>query len=644
NLPSGYTPPEVSTPHFNVRRAKETDDYVILVDSSWNVQYTVGKEEVQRIINRIILEFLPDNATASLLVYSKELKSLVENIKLDEFSNRKNLVESLETELNSTNIEDGQALGKALFKITQMENREGVSVVLLTNGDEDMTPFVTSHSVKAAIVNSGIRINTLLFGSQHKNKIQDLASITGGKLFIVETKKWDFNMASLVSAAVLQALVSTSNQEEYTHQKRHSCLNLKTRGQQSSSSNNHRLWAEIGKWEIIPLSTFLQTQIILIRAYVTTKSDIFALEGWTITSKDDIPRISIFANLKDRSNVITGQKMNATVYCPGNKVQFVALRDDGLGADLSANDGVHSGHFTDFQGNGSYHVEVAVLVEDGDFVKSLLKERIQNIPEPQVITTPPKRYRNKHSLRIQRSCYAGSFYLKHNLHSSKGNSFPPSRVSDLQVTKVQQNQSTLNVTLQWTAPGGKLDTGQVAYYNFRRSFNMSTLRTNFHSADNLTKDHLVGGELEPKERGQKQSAVFQILVVPYDYQEMFISMKSLNDEKNESPTSNIVPVYFEVTPPETTTTEFIDITSTESTTSENTDASTTTTIVTTNEITEENVVGLNLPVILLVSVFGSLSLLSLILISIFVLRVRKRKLSEPIRHEPRFESPRETTP
>ncbi|XP_076327061.1 uncharacterized protein LOC143233984 isoform X2 [Tachypleus tridentatus] len=79
----------------------------------------------------------------------------------------------------------------------------------------------------------------------------------------------------------------------------------------------------------------------------------------------------------------------------------------------------------------------------------------------QLVITLPEYYSNNHSHRIQRCCYAGTFYLKHNLHRIKEILLPPSRVSDLQVLNVQQHQITLNVTLEWMAPGGKLDNGRV---------------------------------------------------------------------------------------------------------------------------------------------------------------------------------------
>ncbi|XP_076327062.1 uncharacterized protein LOC143233984 isoform X3 [Tachypleus tridentatus] len=87
----------------------------------------------------------------------------------------------------------------------------------------------------------------------------------------------------------------------------------------------------------------------------------------------------------------------------------------------------------------------------------------------QLVITLPEYYSNNHSHRIQRCCYAGTFYLKHNLHRIKEILLPPSRVSDLQVLNVQQHQITLNVTLEWMAPGGKLDNGRGWYREEKES-------------------------------------------------------------------------------------------------------------------------------------------------------------------------------
>lgn len=122
--------------------------------------------------------------------------------------------------------------------------------------------------------------------------------------------------------------------------------------------------------------------------------------------------------------------------------------------------------------------------------------------------------------------------------------YPPGRVTDLRVERVVDSSS--EIKLSWTAPGGDYDKGKAAEYEIRC----------YTSRDALTNDNFIKQGIrvhpsitpEPEAYGVRQSCV---VAVPWANDYFYYGIVAIDSAQNRGKVSNLVSVYIKESPTST---------------------------------------------------------------------------------------------
>ncbi|XP_078700756.1 calcium-activated chloride channel regulator 3A-1-like [Branchiostoma floridae x Branchiostoma belcheri] len=235
---------------------------------------------------------------------------------------------------------------------------------------------------------------------------------------------------------------------------------------------------------------------------------------------------------------VCGLNADVTVFITEPTGQEVSLNmsDNGIGADMLANDGIYSTYFSGITQNGRYNVRVQVsgrVLIDGNCLAGVGESW-----DPFSGTTSSSSD-DGYYVEIDRVVSLGSFQVTNLIPME--DYFPPSRVTDVQVDTSAGGQDT--VVLQWTAPGGDLDNGQASHYEVAVSNNITTLLQDFDSAVSVQPQHCTDQAdcvlTNPSGSGAQEQLVFTI---PDEFsgETVYIALRGVDEMGNMGEISNIV--------------------------------------------------------------------------------------------------------
>lgn len=122
---------------------------------------------------------------------------------------------------------------------------------------------------------------------------------------------------------------------------------------------------------------------------------------------------------------------------------------------------------------------------------------------------------------------------------SGGYDYPPARINDLTVTRV--NRKDRKVSLSWTATGSNLDNGRASSYEIRYHTNGTALVLNPKKGMLVKKDMLGDTSGRPKEAGQVETVTVQF---PAKMKWVAIMLRSIDENNTAGEFSNMVTTYF----------------------------------------------------------------------------------------------------
>ncbi|KAG7492191.1 hypothetical protein MATL_G00011840 [Megalops atlanticus] len=165
------------------------------------------------------------------------------------------------------------------------------------------------------------------------------------------------------------------------------------------------------------------------------------------------------------------------------------LLDDGVGVDVTRDDGVYSAYFFRYSKNGRYSVKVEVEgVEDSVSVKTDVTGNTIPIQSSYIDINgtihpgaPSGGGLNETTSALgnfSRTLSGGAITVSQVPPNPQQN-FPPGRVTDLTASLTNQSQANESVVLEWTAPGEDYYVGTVSSYDIRFSLVPISLRNNF---------------------------------------------------------------------------------------------------------------------------------------------------------------------
>ncbi|XP_054924906.1 calcium-activated chloride channel regulator 1-like [Dermacentor andersoni] len=249
------------------------------------------------------------------------------------------------------------------------------------------------------------------------------------------------------------------------------------------------------------------------------------------------------------------------------------LFDSGDDPDVSSNDGIYSGYFTQFTGAGRYSVFAYIY---GDS-KTRHAHRIAGFPPESSITVHnrprpeglpqinisafeplPANYTPTDDLlediestpRFQRVVAGGSFKVDSNLNQAD---VPPARISNFQSAggHVQKDRTPI-ITLKWTWPGAHMTNGKATSVEIRGGTDEDGVFSDFDRQELLSS--VVKGNLEPLPAGSKHMVAISLprrwATAPHGndsfYLTAYLAARVLNADGLKSKRSNVVRVMFKI--------------------------------------------------------------------------------------------------
>ncbi|KAG2461518.1 CLCA1 regulator, partial [Polypterus senegalus] len=170
----------------------------------------------------------------------------------------------------------------------------------------------------------------------------------------------------------------------------------------------------------------------------------------------------VYAEVSKGYLPVLGAKVTASIESDTNKEEFQLL-DNGAGADIIKNDGVYSGYFFKFSGNGRYSLKVkAQGIEKVTRLSFRKGARAYYIPGyhengyifPNPQKPPVSEEDHQSDLGSFTRTTSGGVLVVTGMIGLQSPSFPPCQITDLDA-----NIEGEQVSLSWTAPGEHVDQG-----------------------------------------------------------------------------------------------------------------------------------------------------------------------------------------
>ncbi|XP_077980969.1 calcium-activated chloride channel regulator 1-like [Glandiceps talaboti] len=299
-------------------------------------------------------------------------------------------------------------------------------------------------------------------------------------------------------------VIDSSNQDQYNADESLKMITIRIPGT-----------AKSGRWTYVITNPSSRRQVVnvgseskLVQDQVKPIIVTSRLSAAGVNFTEGLSPLIIYAQVKAGYQPVINASVTAIVDKGSDKQDVVKLFDNGAGADITKYDGLYSAYYFGFTGDGRYSVQIRVENTDGSAQlrtsgrsdSPAFNIRKGRLSEPTYETTDS----------FNRATSAGTFEVSnYDERMMTSDVFPPSRVIDLQVVSVSNNDKT--VTLQWTAPGGDYDQGRGAEYDLRLSEDIDVLYDDFETATRLDNSSVVEGDLlTPLPAGAKERVTIKI--------------------------------------------------------------------------------------------------------------------------------------
>ncbi|KAH9372386.1 hypothetical protein HPB48_006684 [Haemaphysalis longicornis] len=292
----------------------------------------------------------------------------------------------------------------------------------------------------------------------------------------------------------------------------------------------------------------------------------------------------IYAEVSKGPHAVLHARVTATVIRPQKPGPIeVELFDDGLGADVTANDGIYSAYFTQFEGTGRYSVTARVVSGRNSVIAKGRKAAgrmqlgsgaiqggkkgavtsvmgtVEGIPlnrfvyvDEDIAVAEPWLVSSDDAPVFVRYAEGGSFRVSRNIDEA---SIPPGSINDLTVEDAFiVDNSTRIIILSWTCPGAHLNSGNASRIELRATTHLADLVDDFNSAVDISANATEHGIISAAPVGSKQTVT---LCLPDELwstaqnesrPDFYIAAKVWNQNGLQSGASNVVRVTFERPP------------------------------------------------------------------------------------------------
>ncbi|KAJ8047303.1 Calcium-activated chloride channel regulator 1 [Holothuria leucospilota] len=289
----------------------------------------------------------------------------------------------------------------------------------------------------------------------------------------------------------------------------------------------------------------------------------------SITNVNSGEILTAFAEVKQGFYPVVNASVVATIERPPDAMGIeydpfiLKLYDNGAGADVTRDDGIYSRYFINITGIGYYGIKIdinnndnraVILKPSGDTPFSgtslyvdpddILQGKVPKLgnvilPLPGEPLPPPE---IELAPKFTRGISGGSSRvpaLPADFQPGK-DIYPPCKIIDLRVKAVSYENRT--VTLQFTAPGNDLDSGNASFYIMRKSSSPEQLLSNYGSVPPINQTDILKGDLRsPGRFGDLEEFIISVAVPSNSSVVTYIfGLHAVDEAGNEGDKSNLV--------------------------------------------------------------------------------------------------------
>ncbi|XP_052061931.1 calcium-activated chloride channel regulator 1-like isoform X2 [Mytilus californianus] len=561
-----------TVPTFRILKVTQQHKICLVIDVSGSMR--------DQIINTrdsmasLIKYGLPNNSYVGIVTFS-DTGSLVKGLTLiSTDDDRSNLVSYLPTTAEgATSI--GAGLQTAYQALSSPGNANGSIIYLATDGEENEAPLIAD--VQPTLVSNGITIHSLAISNDADPKIQDLASATGGKSYF-------YSASTDNSTALLDALtepfkdlssdaiiriksvhVDTKDQNDVFEEKfyidgtvgRETVVQMiaeNLRNVNLTVSHEEDVYtiigassdvggiavkipgiAGIGEYMVWITSSFngvvgtisIQSRARHINAGVLQTDVMTEKSNFNFTSNLQFP---LYVSVLRGANPIIRASVIAYIENQNGQSSSLLLKDNAVGADVEAGDGIYSGYILPnlITADGRHSIKIVTEGYDAAVVISkpvstAFSEAYEEVELKEESIGP-----------FMRVTLANEVVVSNYVQSdSDVDVIPPSPILTLHLSKVDTDNNMF--TLGWTAVGDDFDTGTAIAYDLRISEDFTKITT---IPDQQVVLH--SGQI-PNEAGSGESFTFKLNTVGTN-STYFVIVRAIDDFNNTGDISNVVTV------------------------------------------------------------------------------------------------------
>ncbi|XP_038047849.1 calcium-activated chloride channel regulator 3A-1-like [Patiria miniata] len=577
-------------PEFTVVK-KRSSRIVLVVDTSGSMS---GQRlrQLKQAAERLITGILVEGEMLGLVEFAK-MSDILSELRTLNDANRETLLSEIKslTAVGATSIGAGIINGLQVLQggSENSEDAAGGKIIVITDGEENRAPFI--RDVLPMVNGSGVTIDTIALGPDASPHLELLSTTTGGTAYLLEDKSGllsdVFSKSSTTEKAITsvpitlysefiqipvgqnftdavyidssigrdtQFVFGYSHQDGIAVRMTRPNKTLITAGSPEYDTNSDfkriRIAipgdAQVGLWtfEIRNKRREVENVTVLVQSYARENQEPILIQSYWRHTTVVPPQIqALYVSVGQGYTSVVDADVRAFVDLPcgnGNETVTLHPKDDGIGADITKDDGVYSSYFTEFCGEGRYGVNIEVI-NDG-MVTSVASGSIIGAgaainPESTGDDSQPEpEHRSTGDFR--RVSIGGSFKCEgSNICNGSIDMYPPARITDLMATNVDPN--TKQIKLTFTAPGDDLSTGKASYYVIVMSRSVSDIYDNFDGVPEVPLDSFVEGNVTlTKDAGETE--VFVIRVTETGAFSYSFAVVAIDDDGNRGEPSNVV--------------------------------------------------------------------------------------------------------
>ncbi|KAL3863238.1 hypothetical protein ACJMK2_005003 [Sinanodonta woodiana] len=474
----------------------------------------------------------------------------------------------------------GAGLKLAIDLLTSMRNGTDESeIILISDGEENNEPF--ARMFLQQILDKSIVVHTIAVSQKADLVLSNLSTASGGKhytwLETGSTSLADVLSQTIVTSGILSSADSTviiySDGKRLEQSRsisgsfvidsalgmetvftvlsdKKSSINAEIRGPgeyiaQDSSSDGDALFIEMqgilpkGRYffDVTASEANATISIIVNSKPRSAKEKVIQVDSWLSEGKLDYKgkdNVIVYALASRKGAAVINAKMKVLMESPtGASIEFY-LKDEGIGADSKAQDGVYSGYIPRNLLSTSGRYSLKITVSDNNERAMIYHSSGTSISEDASDIG-----KNFYRVTMPGELYVENYY-------KTGDITPPCKVFDLALVsmteKISETGKTLYV-LSWTAVGDDLDIGTAARYDIRIAKTIDTMRNSFETGQAFVNTSI----LQARPSGEKEQYVLSGIVPNgLDNVTYYLALKAIDDSGNSGPVSNIITVGYVV--------------------------------------------------------------------------------------------------